>query len=360
MHIKWIGLVSMVLAGAAGCAMATDSADDGTSADEAELRALRSGELVGRIACGETKRVRHTGTPTYRALSVAANRGQTLDFKVAAPGHDATAWLTSASNATLARNDNASPNTKDARITYVAKSSTTHNIVFREANYEENVDFDVTLTCSGAATDAGAPDSGGIDAGPAPVSNDPFDPSSCDGPTITRAEAIAKTGAGNSFREVAPAVLLQQHKRSCNATTGCSAWGATVPASHTYYMASGGDNYNVSRTYNVHLSFAVNGNDINAVVEDVSNSAHCPGCGPSGFSQNLTTGAINAFYNNSALFIYYPRWTHTSSGFVLMDTWASVPMGPAATTTFKVTNKCARVSVLSEDKQTEYGVLYRY
>lgn len=367
MNIKLVALLSLALVGGvggAGCALSSDgeAPEEDSATDESELRKLKTGELVGSIACGETKRVRHTGSPTYRALSIAAKRGQTLDFRVSAPGHDATAWLTSASNATLASNNNAAAGTKDARITYVAKSNMTHNIVFREVNYEDNIDFDVTLTCPGGASDAGADsgnNDGGNDAGPAP-SDDPFDPTSCAGPTISRAEAIARIGAGNAFREVAPARLLQARKRSCNSVTGCSAWGATAPASHTYYMASGGDNYNRERQYNAHLVFSVQGNDINAVVEDISNSAHCPACTPSGFSQNLTTGAIDAHYGDAALFIYYPRWTHGSSGFRLQDTWASVPMGPAATTTFKVTNSCTRVSVLSKDQQTEYGILYRY
>ena len=71
-------------------------------------------------------------------------------------------------------------------------------------------------------------------------------------------------------------------------------------------------------------------------------------------------GGLIGYSGDSALFIYYPRWTHGSSGFRLQDTWASVPMGPASTTTFKVTNSCTRVSVLSKDQQTEYGILFRY
>lgn len=332
-----------------GCAAPASETDE-VESDDAELRSLRAGELAGSIACGETKRVHHSGTPLYRALSIAAKKGQVLDVRVSAPGHDARAWITTASNATRASNDDASADTKDARIVYTAKSTTTHHVVFREKSYEEDVDFDVTLTCTGGAGDAGGP----------PASDDPFDPASCDGAAISREDAIALIGAGNAFNAVAPAKKLMARKRSCNPVTGCSAWGAAAPASHSFYMASGGDNYNVQRQYDVALMFSVQGNAIEAVVEDVSNRAHCPGCTPSGIAWNLTTSQLRDHYGDAALFIYYPRWTHTSSGFQLMDTWASVPLGPEATTSVTVTRTCTRASVLSKDSQTEYAVLFRY
>ena len=116
-------------------------------------------------------------------------------------------------------------------------------------------------------------------------------------------------------------------------------------------MASGGDNYNTPRPYDVHLVMTVAGAEIEAVVEDVSNSSHCPACSPSGITLNLTSGKIRDFYSDAALVIYYPRWPHTSSGFQVMDEWASVPLGPAASTSMTVTNACARTTVLSGDQQ---------
>jgi hypothetical protein len=149
-------------------------------------------------------------------------------------------------------------------------------------------------------------------------------------------------------------------KRSCNPVTGCSAWGVAAPASHTYYMASGGDNYNRPREYDVHFMLSVQGSAIEAVVEDVSNRSRCAGCTPSGIAYNLTTSTVRDHYGDAALFINYPRWSHTSSGFQIMNEWASVPLGPKATTSVTVTDRCARAAVLSKDSQTEYAVLFRY
>lgn len=350
--VQFRSLVLVVLgaSSALACAAPASEESDEVMVDDAELRGLKTGELAGTIACGETKRVHHSGSPTYRALAIAAKKGQVLDVRVAAPGHDARAWLTTASNATKAVNDDAAAGTKDARIVYTAKSTTTHHVVFREKNFEENVDFDVTLACPGA-NDGGTPP-------PAPATDDPFDPASCDGPQMTQAQAIAKIGAGSAFNVVTPAKKLMQRKRSCNPVTGCGAWSAPEPASLIFYMSSGGDNFNVPRQFDVHFALRVQGNDIEAVVEDVSNHAHCPGCGPSGITYSLSTSSIRGSY--ATLYVYYPRLTHMSSGFQVVDTWASVPLGPTTTATMKVTDKCARASVLSEDGQTEYAVLYRY
>lgn len=348
MKIGLIGVVMVGVLGAVGCAVPTgDAPEPDSESYESELRGLAPGELVGSIACGETKRVHHTGKPTYRALSIAAKQGQRLDVKVSAPGHDARAWLTTASNATRVSDDNGGGGL-DARVVYTAKSTATHNVVFRERKSVE-ADFDVTLTCDGA-----------VDPVPVPAPSDPFAAASCAGAAITREQAIAKIGAGNAFRVVAQPKKLMARKRSCNAVTGCSAWGATEPAAHPYYMASGGDNYSMRRQYDVHFMMTVSGADIEAVVEDVSNRAHCQGCSPSGITLNLSTGKIHDFYNDAALFIYYPRWNHTSSGFQVMDEWAAVPLGPAASTSMTVTGSCARATVLSNDQQTEYGVLFQY
>jgi hypothetical protein len=346
MKLGIIGVVMVGLLGAVGCAVAEGDPEPESEVVDSELRGFKPGELAGSIGCGETKRVHHAGTPTYRALSIAAKKGQVLDVKVSAPGHDARAWLTTASNATRTSNDNGGGGL-DARIVYTAKSTTTHHVVFREKSSTPDVDFDVTLTCDGVPVEP-------------PTPSDPFLAASCPGPAITREQAIAKIGAGNTFRVVAPATKLMARKRSCNAVTGCSAWGPTEPAAHNYYMASGGDNYNKARQYDVHLMMSVVGADIEAVVEDVSSRAHCAGCTPSGIALNLSSGKIHDFHNDAALFIYYPRWNHTSSGFRIMDEWASVPLGPATTTSMTVNVACTRATVLSKDGQTEYGVLYRY
>src|SRR5438128_2326035 len=108
-----------------GCAqLVEDEAAEPTSAtaeSESELPAFVPGDLVGLIACGQTKRVHHDGAPTYRALSISATKGQALDIKVSAIGADARAWLTTASNTAVASNDD-SGGSRDSHITYTAKS----------------------------------------------------------------------------------------------------------------------------------------------------------------------------------------------------------------------------------------------
>jgi hypothetical protein len=125
-------------------------------------------------------------------------------------------------------------------------------------------------------------------------------------------------------------------------------------------MASGGDNDNGLREYDVALKLWVSGMDINAVVEEISNNAHCPDCFPSGVQFDLATSTLGHPGDTESLYIYYPLWTHVSSGFQLLDTWAQVPIGPQETAMMTVTDACARLTVLSADKQTESGVLYRY
>ena len=87
-----------------------------TGSDEAEIRALVGGELAGSIACGETKKVEHAGDPDYRALSIAAKKGQALDIRVRAPGMDPRAWLTTPKGTALAKNDDESASSKDSHI----------------------------------------------------------------------------------------------------------------------------------------------------------------------------------------------------------------------------------------------------
>jgi hypothetical protein len=348
-----LGALMVGVAFTAGCALEDDVDGDeaAVSGDEAELRRLKPGELAGNIACGETKRIRHPGTQTYRALAIAAKRGQHLDLEVSAPGHDPLAWVTTGSNATRAFNDDAHENTKDARVIYTAKSTGKHHVVFRERSYAKDVDFDVTLRCPASLEPEPEPE---------PVYDDPFDPASCEGPRLTHAEAVALIGAGNAQKIVAPAQKLRERKRSCNAVTGCGPWGAPKDATMSFYMARGSDNYNVARPFDVHLAFGVRGTTIEAVVEDVTNYNHCPGCTPSGVTYRLADGTIRDHYGNAALFIRYPRWTHGSGGFRITQEWASVPLGPKAQTTMHVASGCARVSVLSKDDQTEYAALFRY
>lgn len=336
-----------------------------TGSDEAEIRALVGGELAGSIACGETKKVEHTGDPDYRALSVAAKKGQALDIRVRAPGMDPRAWLTTPKGTALAKNDDESASSKDSHIVYTAKSTGENRIVFRDRNYEDGT-FEVTLTCAGgAAADAGVPgDAGGppppppVDAGPPAPTNDPFDAASCTGAPMTLQEGIARIGAGNQFSFVPGETALVQRTRLCNEVTGCGAWSAPAQASKRVYMASGGDNNMGTRAFSVHLGFMVSNTvtpTITAVLEEVSRR-ECGGCSPGGVRMDLG----KAIDGEPTLYFSYPLWVHGSQGFYVESHGDSLVLGRNTTNAFTVTSHCARLDVLSTDLTTEYAVLFRY
>jgi hypothetical protein len=347
----------------------TPSEPELTGSDEAAIRALVGGELAGTIACGETKKVEHTGDPDYRALSVTVTKGQVLDVRVRAPGMDPRAWLTTPKGTALAKNDDESDTSKDSHFVYTAKVAGENRIVFRDRNYEDGT-FEVTLACNGGpAPDAGAPSDAGapppppppppppVDAGP-PVMNDPFDAASCTGAPMTLQEGIAMIGAGNQFSFVPGQTALLQRTRLCNAVTGCAAWSVPAQASQRVYMASGGDNATGTRAFSVHLGFMV-GNTvtpaITAVLEEVSRR-ECAGCSPGGVHMDL--GKV--IDGEPTLYYSYPLWVHGSSGFYVESHGDSLVLGRNATNAFTVTNHCARLDVLSADFTTEYAVLIRY
>lgn len=74
----------------------------------------------------------------------------------------------------------------------------------------------------GNANDASAPEGGG-DAGS--VTGDPFDPQSCPGQSLTEAQAAQFFHSG-ATQAVIGSYTIEMRQRSCNAVTGCGAWGA--------------------------------------------------------------------------------------------------------------------------------------
>jgi hypothetical protein len=64
-------------------------------------------------------------------------------------------------------------------------------------------------------------------------SSDPFDPASCPGPPMSRAEAISRLRAGATDSGVIGSYLLHSRRRDCSTLSGCSEWQAAA-ASHTF------------------------------------------------------------------------------------------------------------------------------
>lgn len=56
---------------------------------------------------------------------------------------------------------------------------------------------------------------------------DAFDPKSCEGPAMTRAEAIARFAPGTT-ETIIGTYVIEKRQRTCNAVTGCGSWQAPV------------------------------------------------------------------------------------------------------------------------------------
>lgn len=57
--------------------------------------------------------------------------------------------------------------------------------------------------------------------------NDPFEATSCPGPVLSQAAAVAKFAAGATSATLAKGALVTRSRR-CNVVTGCTAWSATT------------------------------------------------------------------------------------------------------------------------------------
>src|SRR5207302_1638529 len=93
-------------------------------------------------------------TPAYRAFAFTAAAGDEVDIWVkSTDGGDALAWLVDAKSTTLAKNNDAAPDTKDARIHTTLKSAGTYDIAFRDL-YDDDATFVVSLRLVGTVTNA--------------------------------------------------------------------------------------------------------------------------------------------------------------------------------------------------------------
>jgi len=129
-------LVTLATAFAAACSSRSLDADSAQT-NESELRTLVSSEIVGPIAYDTTSDwIHHSGSPMYRALQLEGNAGDQLDIgvKTNAVG-DARAWLLRSDFTNLAYNDDASENTKDARLVVTLPQAGRYYIAFREASF---------------------------------------------------------------------------------------------------------------------------------------------------------------------------------------------------------------------------------
>ena len=67
-----------------------------------------------------------------------------------------------------------------------------------------------------------------------------------------------------------------------------------------------------------------------------------------------------AIEGEPTLYFSYPLWVHGSQGFYVESHGDSLVLGQSATSTFTVTNHCARFDGLGTGGTTEYAVVIRY
>ncbi len=162
-RFAWAPVVAVAtFVGLLGCSAQTDDEDaqgkEGKLATaESELK-LSGARYVGRIASGDTRTVTYDYPPTFRAFGFDAKAGDVITVSVSSFNGDAMAWITDSSYNVLAANDDASPQTLDAKVTYtIPKSSLKRSfrLVFRDYDFlaatfrvSLKVEAEAPTTCS--------------------------------------------------------------------------------------------------------------------------------------------------------------------------------------------------------------------
>jgi hypothetical protein len=127
--------VLALAAAATGCSASASKDTDAVASDAAELKSSLV-QYLGQIADGETRTTAYSTPPKYRAYGFSAKGGDTITIDVKSKnGGDAMAWLTSSSYSTVTSNDDASPQTLDAKIVYAVpnnQAKRSYRIVFRD------------------------------------------------------------------------------------------------------------------------------------------------------------------------------------------------------------------------------------
>ncbi|MFO0664753.1 MAG: hypothetical protein U0174_12430 [Polyangiaceae bacterium] len=228
--------------GAFACA-STNGADDGNSEQVSANDLSGSAVLtVGPISVGQTKSAAYNKTPKWRAFSFTANKGDTAEFWVRSTvGGDAEAFVVTSQFVTLASNFDADATTKNARVSAVIPKTGNYYIVFRDSSAKATTFAVEYVKPAPIVRDAGAADSGntdsGVDSGPPPVTtNDPFDPASCPGATMTVDQAKWLASNGDSYEHaLRPNRLgryeLKHRTRTCDLDgNNCGPWNPTIDA----------------------------------------------------------------------------------------------------------------------------------
>jgi hypothetical protein len=114
----------------AGCSAPSDEEITGAVDSELTLPA----QVLGPIAPGETRADDYVGGASHRAFTFNATGGDKIIADVTLHGGDAHGYITDASFTVLAENDDANPETRDAKVTFTVPAGPTRSfrIVFRD------------------------------------------------------------------------------------------------------------------------------------------------------------------------------------------------------------------------------------
>ncbi len=124
----------LFMASLGGCSSKEPAAKDNVDSYESELR-LVAPQYLGPIGNGETKTSYYYAPPRYRAFGFSAKGGDEITVDVKSIDGDALGWITTSLFDALAFNDDASPNTLDAKVVYKVPAGTPprpYRIVFRD------------------------------------------------------------------------------------------------------------------------------------------------------------------------------------------------------------------------------------
>jgi hypothetical protein len=195
-HSLVLALFVGVLGASAACSM--PPAEEASTA-EAQLRELTADEIVGEIAYGDTKEVELTNSPTYRALSFQAARGDIIEARISSlDATDPVAWLTDDKFNTISVVNDTTVTDLAATIRRTLPKDGKYFLVFREMNRAPRAKFAVALKQTGSLPAECDPNGEGI-VDPEctdPSGFDPFSAESCTGPELSAADAATKFGPG--------------------------------------------------------------------------------------------------------------------------------------------------------------------
>ena len=121
--------------------------EEAVESDDFDLSASAI-QVVGTISKGETKTVRYTKSPKYRAYRFTAAAGEKVDAWVRSVNGDARAYILRSDFGTLATNNDADDSTTDAHLVRTIRTAGTYYLAFKE-NKAKDADF--TVTMQGAA-----------------------------------------------------------------------------------------------------------------------------------------------------------------------------------------------------------------